>query len=288
MTRRRWVLNQSSTWAQSLLMASILLVPFELSAMRAAGAETVEIPGEPIKIKPGDPLSGRALVQRPAKINGVMSWTLETRRHRGAMYHVAISPDGKTLATGGLDGTIRLWEVETGKFIKCLLGHNSYVYRLAWSPDGNTLASAGAHDGSCGLWDVKTGVLRRAIRSPHGVVTYVAWAPHGRQIAFSTGNSGHMLVYDVVRGEFINNEKEREVAIGTGIVSLDWSPHGQVVAFVSTSTPVSLWQLSAVRQNKFLLTDGDTTNAVALLVTAKKSRSPARREFASTTLKPRR
>lgn len=72
-----------------------------------------------------------------------MSWTLETRRHRGAMYHVAISPDGKTLATGGLDGTIRLWEVETGKFIKCLLGHNSYVYRLAWSPDGNTLASAG-------------------------------------------------------------------------------------------------------------------------------------------------
>lgn len=263
MTRRRWVLKQSWTWAKSLLMASVLLVPFELSAISAAGAETVEIPGEPIRIKPGDPLSGRALVQRPAKINGVMSWTLETRRHRGAMYHVAISPDGKTLATGGLDGTIRLWEVETGKFIKCLLGHNSYVYRLAWSPDGNTLASAGAHDGSCGLWDVKTGVLRRAIRSPHGVVTYVAWAPHGRQIAFSTGNSGHMLVYDVVRGEFINNDKEREVAIGTGIVSLDWSPDGQVVAFVSTSTPVSLWQLSAVRQNKFLLTDGDTTNAVA-------------------------
>lgn len=67
---------------------------------------------------------------------------------------------------------------------------------------------------------MKSGVLRRAIRSPHGVVTYVAWSPNGRQIAFSTGNSGHMLVYDAVRGEFINNDKEREVAIGAGIVSL--------------------------------------------------------------------
>ncbi len=263
MTRQRNVLDQSSRLVRMLLTASIILVTSELSAVRAVAAETVEIPGEPIKIKPGDPLSGRALVQRPARINGVMSWTLETRRHRGAMYHVSISPDGLTLATGGLDGTIRLWDVETGKFLKCLLGHNSYVYRLAWSPDGNTLASAGAHDGSCGLWDVKTGVLRRAIRSPHGVVTYVAWSPNGRQIAFSTGNSGHMLVYDVVRGEFINNDKDKEVALGVGIVSLAWSPDGQFVGFVSTSTPVSLWQLSAVRQNKFLLTEGDITHALA-------------------------
>lgn len=263
MTRRRGVLNRSSTFARVLFTTSVILGLFELSATRAVAAETVEIPGEPIKIKPGDPLSGRALVQKPGRINGLMSWTLETRRHRGAMYHVAISPDGKTLATGGLDGTIRLWDVETGKFIKCLLGHNSYVYRLAWSPDGNTLASAGAYDGSCGLWDVTSGVLRRAIRSKHGVVTYVAWSPNGRQIAFSTGNSGHMLLYDVVRGEFLNDDKEREVAIGVGIVSLDWSPDGQVVAFVSTNTPVSLWQLSAVRQNKFLLTEGDVSYSLA-------------------------
>lgn len=263
MTRQRNVLVQSSRLVRMLLTASVILVTFELSAVRTVAAETVEIPSEPIRIKPGDPLSGRALVQKPARINGVMSWTLETRRHRGAMYHVAISPDGKTLATGGLDGTIRLWDVESGKFIKCLLGHNSYVYRLAWSPDGNTLASAGAHDGSCGLWDVKTGVLRRAIRSPHGVVTYVAWSPNGRQIAFSTGNSGHMLVYDVVRGEFINNDKDKEVALGVGIVSLDWSPDGQFVGFVSTSTPVSLWQQSAVKQNKFLLTEGDISHTLA-------------------------
>jgi hypothetical protein len=47
-----------------------------------SGAETVVITADPIKIKPGSPLSGRALVQRPANIPNVMSWTLETRRHR--------------------------------------------------------------------------------------------------------------------------------------------------------------------------------------------------------------
>ncbi len=253
MLRRRVVLSQCLMLLPMLLAGVVVLVTFEPMAQRARAAETVVIPAEPIKIKPGSPLSGRALVQRPASINGLMSWTLETRRHRGVIYHVTISPDGKTLATAGLDGTIRLWDVDTGKFIKCLLGHNSWVFRLAWSPDGNTLASAGAYDGSVGLWDVKTGVLRRAIRSPHGVVTYVAWAPSGTQIAFATGGSGHMLVYDVVRGEYINNDKDREVALGVGLVALEWSPDGQFVGFVGATTPVSLWQLSAVRQNKFLL-----------------------------------
>lgn len=257
MTRRQVVLSQCLT----LSISVVILNTFEPVAQRARGADAVVIPSEPIKIKPGDPLSGRALVQRPAKINGVLSWTLETRRHRGLIYHVSISPDGKTLATGGLDGTIRLWNVDTGQFIKCLLGHNSYVYRLAWSPDGNTLASAGAHDGSVGLWDVQSGVLKRAIRSPKGVVTHVAWSPNGRQVAFSTGGSGHVLLYDVVAGEFL--EKEKDVALGVGIYALEWSPDGQFVGFVSATTPVSLWQLSAVRQNKFLLTDGDTTNSFA-------------------------
>jgi WD40 repeat protein len=56
---------------------------------------------------------------------------------------VAFSPDGKTLATAGADRLVRLWEVETGRFIRSFEGHTMSVTALAFAPDGKTLFSAG-------------------------------------------------------------------------------------------------------------------------------------------------
>jgi WD40 repeat protein len=69
---------------------------------------------------------------------------------------LAISPDGKTVASGGA-GPIRLWEIATGKERARLAGHDrSTVNSLVFGPDGKTLASAGA-DGTILLWDVDPG-----------------------------------------------------------------------------------------------------------------------------------
>src|SRR5438105_4474763 len=57
------------------------------------------------------------------------------------VYTVAFSPDGKTLASGNLDETIRLWDVATGKEQATLNGHTSLVFSVAFGPDGKTLAS---------------------------------------------------------------------------------------------------------------------------------------------------
>src|SRR5262245_50389184 len=59
---------------------------------------------------------------------------------------VAFSPDGKTLASVGRDGTIKLWDVNTGKNIAVLQGHNGDCWSVSFSPDGKTLASAGGKD----------------------------------------------------------------------------------------------------------------------------------------------
>ena len=64
--------------------------------------------------------------------------------HKDALYAAALSPDGKTLATGSYDQKIKLWNVETGKEIKTLSGHNGAVFSLAFRPDGKILASASA------------------------------------------------------------------------------------------------------------------------------------------------
>ena len=63
------------------------------------------------------------------------------------------SPDGKTLAGGSRDGTVRLWEVKTGEQKQVFTGHVGSVKGVAFSPEGKTLAS-GSRDGTVLLWKV--------------------------------------------------------------------------------------------------------------------------------------
>lgn len=98
-----------------------------------------------------------------------------------ALYALAFSPDGKTLAAGGLDKTIRLWDVESGELRHTIKDHPGFVYALAFTSD-NRLVSAG-HTGQIRIW--KPGESAVASLAVPSFIHAAALSPDHAQLAIA-------------------------------------------------------------------------------------------------------
>jgi WD40 repeat protein len=153
---------------------------------------------------------------------------------------VAFSPYGSTLASAGLGGTMRLWDVATRAAIGEPLAQG-VVNSVAFSPDGATLASAGG-DGTLWLWDIAT---RAAIGEPLAAhtdgVSSVAFSPDGSTLA-SAGGDGTVRLWDVAARAAIG---EPLAAHTDGVSSVAFSPDGATLASAGGDGTVRLWDVAA-------------------------------------------
>ena len=108
------------------------------------------------------------------------------------LYAVAISTDGKQVASAGTDGRVRVYNTLTGQLVRTMAGHVDAVYRLAFSAAGNRLLSCG-HSGVLRVWNTADGKTLYQTTLP-AVGYFAAYTPGGKQIVATCADSKTYLV----------------------------------------------------------------------------------------------
>ncbi len=204
-------------------------------------------------------LAGRVKIWNVA--DGKLVRTIEG--HRDTIYALALSPDGKTLATGSYDQQIKLWDTATGAEKKTLRGHNGAVFGLAFRPDGKILASASA-DRTIKLWDVETGARKDTLIQPTKEQVAVAWSPDGKRLA-AAGADNRIRVWSVTPDakETMNPLQVARYAHEQPLTRLVWSADGKTLASGAQDGTVKLWDAVEVKERALLEKQPDWPSAVA-------------------------
>ena len=158
--------------------------------------------------------------------------------HTSSVDSVSFSPDGKTLASGSGDKTIKLWNVVTGQLINTLNGHSRDITSVSFSPDGKTLAS-GSLDNTIKLWNVTTGQLISTLNGHTSGVASVSFSPDGKTLASGNGDKTIKL-WDVVTGQLVNTLNGHS----NFVASVSFSPDGKTLASGSADNTIKLWDVA--------------------------------------------
>ena len=155
--------------------------------------------------------------------------------HEGVVLAVAFSLDGKTVLTGSVDNTARLWDAATGKPAGPPMTHNGAVWTVAFSPDGKAVLTA-SNDKTARLWDAATGKSIGLPLAHADVIRAVAFSPDSRAV-LTGSNDKTARLWDAATCKPIGPPLEHRKGVG----GVAFSPDGKAVLTGSDDNTAQLW-----------------------------------------------
>ncbi|QRV96470.1 hypothetical protein RhiJN_24488 [Ceratobasidium sp. AG-Ba] len=160
------------------------------------------------------------------------------------VYSVAYSPGGSCVASGSADGTVRIWDVNTGSLaVQPLRGHSSSVAAVTFSPDGTLLASS-SFDKTVRIWGASTGAAVTTLTGLSGYVRCVAFSPDSKRIV-SGSDDRTIRVWDVETGRTVVGPMKGH---SKWVLSVAFSPDGHHIASGSRDNTIRVWDAQTGQQ----------------------------------------
>jgi WD40 repeat protein len=181
------------------------------------------------------------------------------------IFGIELSRDGKTLVTGNFNGTVKLWDMASGRVLQTLDGHSHLVYKGVLSPDEKIVASCSL-DGKIKLWDLATGRELRTLTGHTDGVKAVVFSPDGKLLA-SASNDGTLRLWDVSSGleqrSFVHTTS---TDVDNSVYAVVFISHGKVIAAGNGDGTISYWEVNSGKELRLL--KGHTSLVFCLALSA--------------------
>jgi WD40 repeat protein/energy-coupling factor transporter ATP-binding protein EcfA2 len=215
---------------------------FKIASLKAIKAGR-EIQGALFGVDPDIRLQGLEVLQRIASVQRESSEfeLSECKPFKRGPISVVTSSDRKTTACINYDGTVKLWDIGTGKKTNIFRGDSEWIDAAEFSPDGELIAS-GSVDGTVKLWNRTTGKEVCSLKGGLSQVSAIQFSPDGQKVA-AARYDGTITVWETKTGKQLKVLPEH-----AGIGWIFFSPNSKVLASGGNNKTIKLWDVSTGKE----------------------------------------